>query len=396
MTDLAARPRQVRLACTLAGFGAAFVLLNIFSVMAGWPPAALREELESLLAQPRFADAGVSVDTLLAWLRVTVMIVAVGCVTSIVLAVHTARRNRSARVALSVLLPITGLASLSVGVPGLLLLAVAVPSVVLLWQRDARAWFLAASERAATSNGLLPPPPRVSAYQPPKERPPTMSTQPPDQPPPQGQTFPGPSYPDSGQHEASHSGPSYPGPPAPPSYGQYPQQHGQPYGGYPGGPVVPQRRPGGVTAAAVITIVMSALTGLGWVIIALVWASNRAEMENRLLDDPQFRSLDIGREDLDTAASFLYGLAGVFTLASLAALVAAILTLRGVNWARIVTIILAALTVVIALILVLGQGWIALVWLIAGATVIGLLLSGSARAWFDARAHNADAARSPY
>ncbi len=151
MTTPAARPRQVRLACTLAGFGAGFVLLNIFTVMASWPPAALRDELESLLAEPRFTDTRITADTVLAWLRVVLMAAAAGCVASIVLAVHTARRHRSARVVLSVLLPITALTSLSTGLPGLLLLAVAIPSVVLLWQRDAKAWFMTASERGGTS-----------------------------------------------------------------------------------------------------------------------------------------------------------------------------------------------------------------------------------------------------
>lgn len=388
------------MASVLAGVGAAMVLASVFAVLADWVPRDLRAELESALAAPRFADAGVSVDTVLRWLRVFLMLAAAASVTTIVLAVFTARRHSGARRALTVLLPITAVLSLAVGVAGLLLMAPAVISSVLLWSRDARAWFVTASVPERTGAGPVPPPPpRVSAYQPPKEHPPTMTTQPPEhEGPPPGSSYPGQMAPGTGQQGASYPGPSYPGPPAPPAppaYG-HPQQYGQPYGGYAGGTVVPQRRPGGVTAASIITIVMSTITGIGWVIIALVWASNRAEIENRLLDDPQFRSFDITPADLDTVASVIYGLAAVFAFASLVALVTAILTLKGVNWARIVTIILAALTVVIALILVIGQGWLALLWLAAGATVIGLLLSGSARAWFDSRGYQSDAARRQY
>ncbi|MBA2552791.1 MAG: hypothetical protein H0V10_03665 [Geodermatophilaceae bacterium] len=224
-----------------------------------------------------------------------------------------------------------------------------------------------------------------------------MSTQPPEHgSTPSGPAYPGPTQP----HGATPSGPSYPGPPPPPAWGQSPQygqQYGSPYGGYGGGgPVVPQRRPAGVTAAAIITIVMSALTGLFWLVIALIYASSRDQIERRLVNDPQFDELDITSSDLENVSSAVYVIAVLTVALCIAAIIFAVLTLRGRNWARILVVILAALTALLSLVAVLGGGLIALIWLVAAVAVIVLLFTGGAGAWFDARAHRADAARTQY
>src|ERR671919_2219275 len=98
MTESAPRPRQVTVASIIAGLGAAGVLVNIFSVMADWGSASIREEVEDGLQDGPFGPADISVDTALEMLRIVLMIVAAGCVAAVVFAVYTARRHRSARI----------------------------------------------------------------------------------------------------------------------------------------------------------------------------------------------------------------------------------------------------------------------------------------------------------
>jgi len=377
----------VTVACVVAGVTAALVLISVVAMLADWPPTRLRYEIGSAM-RDRFDDAGVSSEMVLVWMRRLLFAAAAGCVVTIVLAVHTARRNNGARIALTAVLPVTAFASLAAGFAGLMLAIAAVYCAVLLWSRDARGWFLRRSVPAQTSAGPVPPPPRISAYHSSKERPDTMSTQPPPhEGSGQGQSYPGPSYPAPGQQGPTYPGPSYP-PPPPQSYGGY-------GGGY-GAPPVPQQRPGTVTAAAIVTIVMASLTGLLWLIVGIAFAASRDQIEDALVSDPQWASLNVSTEDLDTFSSALIGIAFAIVLLCVVAIVLAIQVLRGRNWARIILVIMSGLTAVLALLMVFGQAWIAVVWLVAAAAVVALLFAGGAGAWFDARAHNADAARSQY
>ena len=276
----------------MAGVAAVLVLLSIAPMLGDWPPTRLRYEIESAMSGDRFSDAGVSSDLVLTWMRRLLFLAAGGCITTVVLAVHAARRNNAARIALTVVLPITAIASLVAGFAGLLLGAAAIYSAALLWSRDARAWFLRPSVPAHTRAGLVPPPPRISAHHSSKEPPDTMSTQPPDhEGSAPGQSFPGPSYPGSGQQGPDYPGPSYP-PPPPQSYGGY--------GGYGGSPV-PRPRPGTVTAAAVLTLVMAGLTGLGGALIGIAFAVSRDQIERSLVTDPQFEAFDVSAEDVETS-----------------------------------------------------------------------------------------------
>ena len=285
------------MACTLAGVGAALLLVTVAPMLADWPPTRFRYELESSLRGARFGGGAVSPDTVLVWLRRLLLAAIAGSVATIVLAVHAARRHNGARVALSVLFPLTALASLGAGVVGVLLTAAAVYCAVLLWSHDARAWFLTASAPGHTGAGPVPPPPRVSASHSSKERPPAMSTQPPEH---EGHApYPGPSQPPAA-HGSAYPPPTPQAPPYPgPSYPQQPSPaygYGS-YGGY-GQPPVPRERPGTVTTAAIVTIVMAALTALGWAIIGIAYASAREEIERQLMRDPNFASLDLSAVDL--------------------------------------------------------------------------------------------------
>lgn len=405
MTAPAQRPPRVTLACALAGSGSALALASIFSVMSSWVPPALREELAALLSQPRFAGTGLTVDAVLDILRVVLMVAAAGCVATIVLALHTARRNSAARIGLTAILPVTALASLGVGLPGLLLLAVSIGSAVLLWGEDARAWFMATSVPTESGAGpTLPPPPRGSAYQPPKERASAMSTQPPEH---EGQSsgqpdpHPGSAQPDSAQAGSppypgpAYPGPAYPGPSAPPpQYGQpeYGQpQYGQPgYGqpGYGGGPVVPQKRPGGVTAAGVITIVLASVAALAGALVALAYLIDKEGFANQIDDSDAFTGVGVEAADV---ATFLFVVFLVVLVLAAFAILAAIRMLKGSAGMRLALVVLSAITILIG-ILTIPVG---LLWSVAAIAVIILCFAGGASAWFDSRSYDTDSTRPP-
>jgi len=375
----------------VAGTGAVLGLASIAPMLGDWPPTRLRYEIESTMRGERFSGSGVSSDLVLVWLRRLLLVAVGGCVAALVLAMHAARRNNAARIGLTVVLPITAIASFAAGVVGLLLAVAAIYSGVLLWSRDAGVWFLRPSVQAPTRAGPVPPPPRIPAHHSSKERPDTMSTQPPQhEGSAPGQSGPGQSDPGSAYPGSSQSGPTYPGPSYPPPPPQpYGGQGG--YGGGYGGSPVPRGRPGTVTAAAITTIVMAALTGLGWALIGIAFAVGRDALESRLVEDPQFEAFDVSQEDVDTFASALIGISIGAVIICALAIAMSILVLKGRNWARIVLVLLSAITVVISLVMLLGGGFIALLWLVAAGAVIGLLFAGGAGAWFDTRAHNADA-----
>ncbi|MDQ3164677.1 MAG: hypothetical protein M3Q17_00700 [Actinomycetota bacterium] len=388
MTDPARRPSQVTLACAVAGIGAALVLASIFSTLAGWPPSRMRYELGG-----RF---GANTDAVLAALRVLLMAAAAGCVATLVLAVYTARRHNGARLALTVVLPVTAMASSGAGPAGWVLVGMTVPCAVWLWGRDARAWFVPASAPALTSAGaVVPPPPRVPEKSSPKERPPAMSTQPPEQqgPPPdqQGPPYPGPAYPGPsgpppqyGQPQPYGQPPPYGQPQYPPPYGQ--PQHGQPYGG---SPVVPQRRPSSVTAAAVVTIVLSGIAAPFGLLVTLAYLLDRDGFAQEIEQNDAFAGIGVSS---DVVATFLFGYFLIAFILAIVAIFVAIKMLRGSGRMRAPLVVLSAITILMGILLFP----VGLLWSAAAITVIILCFSGGAGAWFDSRAYRADAARSPY
>jgi len=431
MTETARRPRQVTLASAVAGIGAVLVLINIFTVMIDWGSDSIRDDVQKALHDAPFGPANLSVDEVMEMLRIGLMIMAAGCVAAVVFAVYTARRHQAARIGLTALAGAWALLSLALGLAGVLFAIIAVGCVVLLWSAEARTWFATSSpSREAVAGG--PPSPSTPDATSAKGMPIVMSTPPPpdepDQPTtwgkPDNQESPASSPDDSSPSEAApsqppppalppyqpppsappppfpQSSPRPPGPPRPPAppggYGAYPPQPPptggyQPYGGYgsmpppPPGSVVPTKRPGTLTAAGVITIIMSSIALLGTGILALVFLFDRTSLEE---DDSMINlanDADVNVKDLVTA----FGVLGIIAaLMSLAALVLGILLLRNKR-VRIPLVVLSGLSIVMSL-LAFPLG---LVWVIAEILVIVFLFSGGAGAWFDAQGYAADRAR---
>ena len=424
MTESAPRPRQVTVASLIAGLGALLVLYNIFSVMSDWGSASIREEVEDGLKGGPFGPADISVETALETLRIVLMIVAAGCVAAIVFAVYTVRRHRSARIGLTVLAAAWALLSLALGLAGLLLAIIAVGCVVLLWSAEARTWFATSTPPREAVTGEPPnsPPPNATSV---KGTPIVMSTPPPSDEPDQPKTWGKPDDQESsGTSTGGETSPPPPPPPAPPSpsstppyppppssapppppppppgqsggypgYGPPPTGGYQPYSAYapatpppPPQSVVPTKRPGTLTAAGIITIVMSSFSLLGSGIVALIFLIDRESLEEdqsmrELANDADIRNVS----DLVTALGVMSIIAAVL---SLAALVLGVLLLRNKR-VRIPLVVLSSIAIILSL-LAFPLG---LLWVIAEILVIVFCFIGGAGAWFDAQGYAADRAR---
>ena len=56
--------------------------------------------------------------------------------------------------------------------------------------------------------------------------------------------------------------------------------------------------------------------------------------------------------------------------------------MRGANWARITLTVLSTLTVLLSLLLLIGQAWVAVPWLIGGVACIICSYVGGANDWY--------------
>lgn len=161
------------------------------------------------------------------------------------------------------------------------------------------------------------------------------------------------------------SQPPYPGPPAQPYRPPFPQQ------------TDPNVRPGSVTAAAWIAIALSALGLAG----SLALASVTTRAVQYVIDRPA--DFDLRSSDLPAAGDIsatLNAFAFLFIVASIVGIVAAAATLKRQGWARIMLVVMSALTALVAIPFSLAV--IGILWLAGSITVMVLLFTGNANAWF--------------
>jgi hypothetical protein len=206
--------------------------------------------------------------------------------------------------------------------------------------------------------------------------------------------------------QPSPSGGSYPGQPSP-GGGSYPGQQPSPggggsYPGYPGGqPGYQQQqygqsthggsgqRPGGVTAAAWITIIMSALTGILWLLLGLAMLVAGDEINDEFQkDEAVMAELDragVTPQQLEDGIQVFGIVCMVIGLLMLAVIFLARGVLKGSNGARIGLVIASVLTILVG-ILFIGSV-ISILWIIAGIAVIVLLYVGDASRWFASKSH---------
>ncbi|MGH1562223.1 hypothetical protein [Mumia sp. DW29H23] len=202
------------------------------------------------------------------------------------------------------------------------------------------------------------------------------------QQPPYGQPSPYGQQPPSYGQQPPYGQPAYGQQPpyGQPAYGQPspydPYAQGLPQSSYPI-PHDPDSRPTTVTIAAWVTIVTSALTALGWVLVGVAMDWMIEEMRKNPGD------FDLSPGDvtaIEDNRGAVYATVVVFIVLSLVAVALAILVLRRLNWARITLVVMSGVTIVVGLVMILSL--ISVVWIAAGIAVVVLLFTGGANQWF--------------
>lgn len=208
------------------------------------------------------------------------------------------------------------------------------------------------------------------------------SQQPPAYPPPQQNPYGQPPPPPSQQPHAASDQPQSAPPQQPfgqPGYGQ-PGQHGQPAYGYgQPGAVDPDKRPATVTAAAIITIALSALAALGSAgLLAFAIAQRDAlvdQVRREVEQDPNLAGLNPETVFPVVVVAFAAVLAW-----AIGAVLLAVFVLRRSNGARIGLVVSAILSSLGSL--VFFAAVFPLLWTFGAMAVVILLFTGGAGAWF--------------
>ena len=388
------RPRSVLRGCLLAGGSSAAVCALSLYGTSQLDSAQVRSQVaRELDRMDRFAlTSGVRVDDVLDLWGWALSAAAVLAVVAVVFSVFACRGQQASRLGLSIVAPLMAVPAVVSGwsvVPGLL----AVGGVALLWVRDSRAWYAVAGSAPVRGSGAdvrrgepmsstTPPSGEDSHDQGPPPPPPPYGQRPaPGQPPAYGQ----PPQPERGYEQQPYgqppSGQQYGQQPygQPPSGEQYAQHYGQPYGQQPPPSPYPLKRPGTVTAAAVITIVLSGLATVFWGLIMLAVTIATQDVYDGLADDPNFREMfDQFEVTPDDVKTFVLVTGLIIVVFSLVAIIVSVMVLRGSGVGRFLLTLLSIPTALLGLVFFP----IGLLWTGLAITVLVMLFVGEAGAWF--------------
>ena len=139
----------------------------------------------------------------------------------------------------------------------------------------------------------------------------------------------------------------------------------------------PDRRPGTVTTAGVVTIVLAGLTLLFGLFLLAVGASGSETFTDGFREGAGSSYDDLGDDNVN---NLMFGIGVALGVWSVVAIVLAIFTMRRSNVARVLLVISSAVCVLASLISILSV--ISIVTLIGAIAVIVLLFVGGANAWF--------------
>lgn len=228
-------------------------------------------------------------------------------------------------------------------------------------------------------------PPRQNPYGEPSSEPPASPYgEPPAQQNPYGQPSQPPGYGQPAQQNP-YGQPAQPPPYSQqPPYGQQPA-YGQPpaYGQRDYGYAAPagDKRPGSVTAAAVITLIVSGLSLLVLLLLFVSIVASGDEVRAEIARQLRSQDASVSVADLELALDVIAVTSAALAVWSLIACALALLVLRRSNAARIMLVVSSAVTALITLVLALlvivpGLN------LVASIVVIVLLFVGGANEWF--------------
>ena len=148
--EQAPRPRQVTLAGSLVIAASVMLVLSIFERLGDLRSLESRTGVERFLSEPPGSDLGLGLESALTIMRSVSMVAAGLATAAAILGWHVLKRNRAARVWLSILALPLFLCGL---VTGGFLASVVAASVAMLWLAPARHWFDGTTPIAALKAG---------------------------------------------------------------------------------------------------------------------------------------------------------------------------------------------------------------------------------------------------
>ena len=339
------RPRQVTLAAALVMGASGMLVVSVFERLGDLRSIESRLAIEEFINQPPGSDLGLDLESVLDLLYVVSMVAAGLATAAAILGFHVLKRNRSARLALSVLAVPLFLCGL---VTGGFLASVVAASVAMLWLSPARHWF------AGTTPEPVPSSPSTRSVATPA--PPPSPTAPPLPPPgPSATQLPPPVWP---AYAASQPPPWVPAPAPPP------------------------RRPTAVAAACAITWACCALAALmSLLLVGVLTADPEGLIAEMHRQNPTLVDQGVSDGALRSAS---WVTAVVCLVWAVASGLLAVLAFQRRRWAAIALVISAAIVGLFCLVGSLLSPPLVVPGLLAAATV-ALLLQSSAQRWLGRR-----------
>lgn len=335
--------------------GSAVVVLSGFETLSQLHSMEVREGIEDALSKAPAAGLGLDVGAVQQAIKIGSM-VAAGCATAAaILGYQVLQRNRSARVALSVLAVPLFVAGISTG--GFFSSLVAV-CVAMLWLHPARAWFNGTwrpdADRMAPAALTPPLPPPFAPPAPPAEEPPPAPVT----------ARPMTGFGSPVVHETAvvpeHALAPVPGPPAV-------------------RPAARAPRPAALIWAGVLTWVFSALALLSVLVAVGVLATDSGPVLEELhRQQPDLAAQGISDEMIVNAT---YVMAGVVSVWSVIAMVLAGFAVAGARWAWVGLLVSAAAATALFAVCVLVGQLLMLLPLLASLTACVCLLRPRVREW---------------
>jgi hypothetical protein len=333
--------------------GSVVIVLSGFETLSQLHSMEVREGIEDALSKAPAAGLGLDVGAVQQAIRIGSM-VAAGCATAAaILGYQVLQRNRSARVALSILAVPLFVAGISTG--GFFSSLVAV-CVAMLWLHPARAWFNGTwrpdADRMAPAALTPPLPPPLAPPVPPAQEPPPA--------PVTARPMTGFGTPAVPQQAVVPEPAVVPGPPAVLPAGRAP-------------------RPAALIWAAILTWVFSALALLSVLVAVGVLATDPGPVLAELhRQQPELASQGISDEMIVNATYVMAGVVGVWAVI---AMVLAGFAVAGARWAWVGLLVsAAAATALFAVCVLLGQ-LLMLLPLLGSLTACGCLLRPRVREW---------------
>lgn len=357
--DVSARPSQVTIAGWAVAVASVFLLLAAFDALGSLHTIDTREALSKRITSGNLQGLGLTVADALELKRWALYVSAVASVATAILGVYVLRRDKAARIGLSVAaVPIVLAAPFTQSFLGMVIGA----GAVVLWSRTARDWF---AGRPITPREPRPQPrPEQRTSRPdPTWSPPTTPTTPSaphgtagNQPPPTlgWGAAPGATTSLADLPPPTSTTPLWLPPPTAPD------------------PLDDQPRE--VRFSCILTWVSTAVTAVGALLLLIAIGVDRAEVLDAIRGN---QDMDSSISDDTLVQGLMVGSVVVLLWCTGAALVA-VFTWRGLHWAWVLHVVSTVLAALLAV-------WLfpnTLLHLAAIGTVLGLLTSRPTREWF--------------